>query len=41
MNWDYMSALFKEEIGHYMLAGAGFCQLVGYIIIRKIVNIKV
>ena len=41
MNWEYMSALFKEEIGHYMLAGAGFCQLVGYIIIRKIVNIKV
>ncbi len=41
MNWDYMSALFKEEIGHYMLAGAGFCQLLGYIIIRKIVNIKV
>jgi tight adherence protein B len=41
MNWDYMSALFKEKIGHYMLAGAGFCQLVGYIIIRKIVNIKV
>jgi hypothetical protein len=21
MNWDYMSALFKEKIGHYMLAG--------------------
>jgi tight adherence protein B len=41
MNWDYMKALFKEEIGHYMLAGAGFCQLLGYIIIRKIVNIKV
>jgi tight adherence protein B len=41
MNWDYMSALFKEEIGHYMLAGAGFCQLLGYIIIRKIVSIKV
>ncbi|MCI0626325.1 MAG: type II secretion system F family protein [Acidobacteria bacterium] len=41
MNWDYMSALFKEQIGHYMLAGAGFCQLLGYIIIRKIVNIKV
>jgi len=41
MNWDYMSGLFKEPIGHYMLAGAGFCQLLGYIIIRKIVNIKV
>jgi tight adherence protein B len=41
MNWDYMSALFKEKLGHYMLAGAGFCQLLGYIIIRKIVNIKV
>lgn len=41
MNWDYMSALFKEQIGHYLLAGAGFCQLLGYIVIRKIVNIKV
>ena len=41
MNWDYMSALFKEKIGHYMLAGAAFSQLLGYIIIRKIVNIKV
>jgi tight adherence protein B len=41
MNWDYMSALFREKIGHYMLAGAVFCQLLGYIIIRKIVNIKV
>jgi tight adherence protein B len=41
MNWDYMKSLFKEEIGHYMLAGAIFCQLLGYIIIRKIVNIKV
>jgi tight adherence protein B len=41
MNWDYMSALFKEQIGHYMLAGAGFCQILGYLIIRKIVNIKV
>ncbi len=41
MNWDYMQALFKEKIGHYMLAGAMFCQVLGYIIIRKIVNIKV
>jgi len=41
MNWDYMSSLFKERIGHYMLAVAGFCQVLGYIIIRKIVKIKV
>ena len=41
MNWQYMSALFKEKIGHYMLAVAGFCQILGYIIIRKIVKIKV
>jgi tight adherence protein B len=41
MNWEYMSALFKEEIGHYMLATAGFCQILGYLIIRKIVKIKV
>ena len=41
MNWEYMQALFKEKIGHYMLAGAAFCQILGYIIIRKIVNIKV
>ncbi len=41
MNWDYMSALFKEELGHYMLAVAGFCQILGYVIIRKIIKIKV
>jgi tight adherence protein B len=41
MNWEYMSALFKDEIGHYMLAIAGFCQILGYLIIRKIVKIKV
>jgi tight adherence protein B len=41
MNWDYMSGLFKTEVGHYMLAGAGFCQILGYIVIRKVVNIKV
>ena len=41
MNWEYMQTIFKEKIGHYMLAGAGFCQILGYIIIRKIVNIKV
>ncbi|PYV43998.1 MAG: pilus assembly protein TadB [Acidobacteria bacterium] len=41
MNWQYMSALFNEKVGHYMLAVAGFCQILGYIIIRKIVKIKV
>ncbi|HVN79041.1 MAG TPA: type II secretion system F family protein [Terriglobia bacterium] len=41
MNWDYMSGLFKTEVGHYLLAGAAFCQILGYIVIRKIVNIKV
>ncbi len=41
MNWQYMSALFKEKTGHYMLAVAGFCQILGYIIIKKIVKIKV
>ena len=41
MNWDYMSGLFKTEVGHYMLAAAAFFQILGYIVIRKIVNIKV
>jgi tight adherence protein B len=41
MNWDYMSGLFKTQTGHYLLAIAGFCQILGYIVIRKIVNIKV
>ena len=41
MNWDYMSGLFKTQIGHYMLAGAAFFQILGYVIIRKIVKIKV
>lgn len=41
MNWDYMKVLFEEKTGHYMLAVAGFCQILGYIIISKIVKIKV
>src|SRR5436309_3774116 len=40
MNWQYMSALFNEKVGHYMLAVAGFSQILGYIIIRKIVKLK-
>ena len=41
MNWAYMSTMFKDKLGHYMLAVAGFCQVLGYVVIRKIVKIKV
>jgi tight adherence protein B len=41
MNWNYIKPLFYTKAGHYMLAIAIFGQLLGYIFIRKIVNIKI
>jgi len=37
----YMRLLFVTETGHKLLAAAGVLQLIGLMIIRKIVNIKV
>jgi tight adherence protein B len=40
-NPDYVKFFFTDEIGNYMLGGAVFLQVVGYLIMRKIVNIEV
>ncbi len=41
MNPDYMSVLWSDPRGHYLLFAAGGMQLMGMLIIRKILNIKV
>lgn len=41
MNPDYVSPLFTDPLGRKMLAGAALMQLLGALVIKKIVNIKV
>jgi tight adherence protein B len=41
LNPDYIMVLFKDPAGKQMLAIAAFMQVVGALMIRKIVNIKV
>jgi tight adherence protein B len=41
MNPDYVTPLFTDVIGRYMLAGAILLQIVGSIVLWRIVNIKV
>ncbi|MBV8859955.1 MAG: type II secretion system F family protein [Acidobacteria bacterium] len=41
MNPDYMSVLWKDPRGHNLLYAAGFMQLTGMLIIRKILKIKI
>ena len=41
LNPDYMSDLFTTDFGHKLLMFAGTLQVLGMLIIRKIVNIKV
>ncbi|HEV1284063.1 MAG TPA: type II secretion system F family protein [Bryobacteraceae bacterium] len=40
-NPDYVKFFFKDETGNIMLGAAVFLQLVGYLIMKKIVNIEV
>jgi tight adherence protein B len=40
LNPDYISLLFTETIGQFLLIGAGVMQIIGYLWIRKIVNIE-
>ncbi|MGK7312250.1 MAG: type II secretion system F family protein [Candidatus Longimicrobiales bacterium M2_2A_002] len=40
INPDYMTTLFHDTIGQGMLASAGFLQLVGFMWIRKIVDVR-
>jgi tight adherence protein B len=40
INPDYMQMLFHERVGQTMLAGAAFLQLIGFLWIRRIVDIR-
>jgi Flp pilus assembly protein TadB len=41
MNPEYMSILWKDPRGHFLIALALFMQLTGMLIVRKILNIKI
>ena len=40
-NPDYVKFFFTDEIGNMMMGAAVFLQIVGYLVMRKIVNIEV
>lgn len=40
LNPDYISLLWTEELGRWLLAGAVVMQIMGFIVIRKIVDIE-
>lgn len=41
MNPEYMSVLWKDQRGHYLIATAMFLQVTGMLIVRKILKIKI
>ena len=41
LNPEYMSILWKDPRGHYLIAAAMFMQITGMLIVRKILNIKI
>lgn len=41
LNPEYMSLLFKETIGRYLIAAALILQFIGFLLIRKIIRIKI
>jgi tight adherence protein B len=41
MNPDYMSVLWKDYRGHYLIAAALFLQVTGMLIVRKILRIRI
>ena len=41
MNPEYMSVLWKDSRGHYLIGAAMFMQVTGMLIIRKILSIKI
>jgi tight adherence protein B len=41
MNPEYMSILWKDTRGHYLIAAALFLQVTGMLIVRKILDIKI
>jgi len=40
-NPDYVKFFFTDDVGNMMLGGAVVLQVVGYLIMKKIVNIEV
>ena len=40
INPDYMQTLFRERLGHALLASAGVLQLIGFLWIRRIVDVQ-
>lgn len=40
INPDYMQTLFREPLGHALLASAGVMQFIGFLWIRRIVDIR-
>jgi tight adherence protein B len=41
VNPDYVRFFFTEETGNLMMGGAVFLQILGYLIIQKIVSIEI
>ena len=41
LNYEYVIMLFTDPIGHYMLAGGLVTQIIGALVIKKIIDIKV
>jgi len=41
LNYEYVMMLFTDPIGRYLLAGAMVTQIIGAIVIKKIITIKV
>lgn len=41
MNPEYMSVLWNDHRGHYLIAAAMFMQITGMLIVRKILKIKI
>src|SRR5688572_16326008 len=41
MNPEYMSVLWKDSRGHYLIGAALFMQVTGMLIVRKILHIKI
>jgi tight adherence protein B len=41
MNPEYMSVLWKDPRGHYLIAAALTMQITGMLIVRKILKIKI
>jgi tight adherence protein B len=40
-NPKYLSALFDTDLGHVLLVAAGMLEVIGFVIIRKIIDIKI